>query len=175
MAFNRKGAESICAKWTVSKSCSHFDYNIIIYALEQNINFLFEELLSKKLLKNPKKLEQTLFLIAMDAVGGFIKAQDDKFGYGKFKNVKDVFKHVVDLLEYKGRDYSGKNVAMTGLVGVATRLMDKVYRLENLVLNDKKPTNEPTVDTWQDIVGYAIIGEMVREKLWWSGEEKAKK
>jgi predicted DNA-binding protein (UPF0251 family) len=60
----------------------------------------------------------------------------------------------------KQHDYGHGNINAFGLVGLAVRLSDKVARLHNL---NKKfdAKNESLLDTWNDIVGYAVIAEMI--------------
>lgn len=65
-----------------------------------------------------------------------------------------------DFLCGKQHDYGHDNINSFGLVGLAVRLSDKVARLRNL---SKKigAKNESILDTWNDIVGYAVIAEMI--------------
>lgn len=65
------------------------------------------------------------------------------------------------LLCKKQHDYGHSNIASFGLVGVAVRIVDKVCRLKNLTVQNVAALNEPLLDTWLDIIGYAVIAEML--------------
>ena len=52
------------------------------------------------------------------------------------------------------------------LIGLGTRLNDKISRLLNLTMNNKEPKNESIDDTLIDIANYAVMGLIVRSKLW---------
>lgn len=65
------------------------------------------------------------------------------------------------LLIRKQHDYGHDNINGFGLVGLVVRLSDKVARLMNLDKKQADPHNESVVDTWQDIVGYCVIAEML--------------
>ena len=65
------------------------------------------------------------------------------------------------LITSKQRDYGNDNVTRFGHAGLGIRIHDKIARLENLA--NKNPDCEAVVDTWQDVLGYCIIGIMVSE------------
>jgi hypothetical protein len=60
----------------------------------------------------------------------------------------------------KQRDYGHENILWGGQFGVLLRAHDKVARIKNL-LDKIRPSNEPLVDSWLDLAGYAIIGAML--------------
>lgn len=60
----------------------------------------------------------------------------------------------------KQHDYGHENINAFGLLGVAVRLHDKIARLRNLSAKGDV-MNEPLLDTWLDMVGYAVIAEML--------------
>jgi hypothetical protein len=68
---------------------------------------------------------------------------------------------MLDLLTSKQHDYGHGNITAFGLLGVAVRMSDKVARLENLSNMDTHAINEPLLDTYMDIVGYAVIAGML--------------
>jgi hypothetical protein len=68
---------------------------------------------------------------------------------------------MLDLLASKQHDYGHGNITAFGLLGVAVRMSDKIARLENLVKRDDDAVNEPLLDTYMDIVGYAVIAGML--------------
>lgn len=63
------------------------------------------------------------------------------------------------LLCSKQADYGHQNILAFGLEGVAVRMHDKIARLKNL--NGRQALNEPLLDTWYDLIGYATIAEML--------------
>ncbi len=68
---------------------------------------------------------------------------------------------MAELLASKQHDYGHRNITSFGLVGVAVRMSDKIARLENLIIRDDDAVNEPLMDTYRDIVGYAVIAGML--------------
>ena len=70
-------------------------------------------------------------------------------------------KEMLRLLCSKQNDYGHGNIMAFGTIGVAVRMCDKIARLANLTVNDVDALNETIVDTWQDIVGYAVIAGML--------------
>lgn len=79
----------------------------------------------------------------------------------------------IDLILRKRRDYGIRNIAMTGLPGLAVRLLDKGARLWNLTTRADGPAvvDESTKDTLRDVVGYGLIG-LVGD-AWGIGEEES--
>jgi predicted DNA-binding protein (UPF0251 family) len=65
------------------------------------------------------------------------------------------------LLCSKQADYGHQNILTFGSVGLAVRINDKVARLNNLLAKGCEARNEPLVDTWSDLVGYAVVAEML--------------
>lgn len=65
------------------------------------------------------------------------------------------------LLVRKQRDYGHENILAFGHVGIAIRMCDKLARLDSLLTSGATPSNESLVDTWMDLVGYAVISEML--------------
>ena len=63
------------------------------------------------------------------------------------------------LLCSKQADYGHNNILAFGLTGVAVRIHDKIARLINL--KGRAALNEPMLDTWYDLIGYAVIAEML--------------
>jgi hypothetical protein len=52
------------------------------------------------------------------------------------------------------------------LTGLWYRISDKISRWKNLLINNKMINNEPLTDTYQDIVNYGIIAQLVERGLW---------
>lgn len=74
------------------------------------------------------------------------------------------FEHseMVQLLCHKQHDYGHNNITNFGIIGVAIRICDKIARIDNLSKRNQ-PTNESLVDSYIDIVGYAMISIMLNE------------
>lgn len=67
------------------------------------------------------------------------------------------------LLCSKQNDYGCRNILAFGVTGVVVRSSDKAARLANLVGGAAlAPRNESLLDTLFDIVGYAVIGRMLK-------------
>jgi hypothetical protein len=81
-----------------------------------------------------------------------------------FKETNTPFNNeeMLKLLCYKQHDYGHKNITNFGTIGVAIRICDKIARIENL---EKTGTikNESLLDSYLDIIGYAIIAIMLNE------------
>lgn len=67
------------------------------------------------------------------------------------------------LLCRKQHDYGHGNITKFGLVGVAVRMCDKIARAENITFSGGVAIqlNEPLQDSYEDIIGYAVIGVML--------------
>ena len=52
------------------------------------------------------------------------------------------------------------------LTGLWYRISDKISRWKNLLINNKRINNEPLTDTYQYIVNYGIIAQLVERGLW---------
>jgi hypothetical protein len=67
-----------------------------------------------------------------------------------------------NLLCRKQHDYGHQNIDNFGMVGVAVRICDKIARADNLLKRDKNAVKDETiVDTYTDIIGYAVIALML--------------
>ncbi len=68
------------------------------------------------------------------------------------------------LLCSKQNDYGHGNILRFGMVGVMVRASDKAERLKNLVTHREgvAPRNESLLDTFYDVVGYAVIARMLK-------------
>ena len=94
------------------------------------------------------------------------------------KEFKTIQKEMLYLFCEKQLDYGPTNIGMgkskvktdedvrLSLIGLGTRLNDKISRLLNLTMNNKEPKNESIDDTLIDIANYAVMGLIVRSKLW---------
>ncbi len=83
-----------------------------------------------------------------------------------------LFEHAFELAELlvsKQRDYGPHAISRApggALNGVLVRIHDKVERLKHLSRTDVDPDNEPVVDSYRDLAGYALIALMVIEGTW---------
>ena len=68
---------------------------------------------------------------------------------------------VVPLLVKKQHDYGHQNILRFGLHGLLVRVNDKVARIENLVWREEEAANESLQDSFDDLIGYSIIGIML--------------
>lgn len=67
-----------------------------------------------------------------------------------------------DLLIRKNTDYGNSNLTRAGLPGIATRLLDKVSRLNTLAqAGAEAQVDESLQDTLRDISNYGILGRML--------------
>ncbi len=68
---------------------------------------------------------------------------------------------IVALLCRKQHDYGHGNILAFGMIGVAIRDSDKVARWKNLTASGAEGTAEPAIDALLDMVGYAVIAQML--------------
>ena len=80
----------------------------------------------------------------------------------------------INLFDRKQQDYGSSNIAMSGDLGVAVRLTDKVCRLQHLLRKRIKNEgdaavelqNESIEDTFMDTANYGLIGMMLERGIW---------
>ena len=65
----------------------------------------------------------------------------------------------------KSKIKDNKDVRLS-LMGLGTRLNDKISRFLNLTIQDRNPNHESIDDTLIDIANYAVMALIVRSKLW---------
>jgi hypothetical protein len=82
--------------------------------------------------------------------------------YWLTENLGTTMPDIVELVCKKQHDYGHQNINNFGLIGVGIRLCDKIARIKNLE-KTVTPQNESLVDSYVDIVGYAIIAIMLGE------------
>ena len=82
-----------------------------------------------------------------------------------------------ELFCKKQKDYGPKNISVgsnleteeevkLALTGLWFRMNDKMQRFQQIVINNQEPENESLMDTFMDIGNYAIIAQLVKEKVW---------
>jgi len=83
----------------------------------------------------------------------------------------------LELFSKKHLDYGMSNISAGtllstederafALTGLWYRISDKISRWKNLLINNQRINNEPLTDTYQDIVNYGIIAQLVERGLW---------
>jgi len=83
----------------------------------------------------------------------------------------------LELFSKKHLDYGMSNISAGtllateeerafALTGLWYRISDKISRWKNLLINNRRINNEPLTDTYQDIVNYGIIAQLVERGLW---------
>lgn len=82
-----------------------------------------------------------------------------------------------ELFCKKQKDYGPKNISVgtnletneevkLALTGLWFRMNDKMQRFQQIVMNNQDPENESLMDTFMDIGNYALIAQLVHEKVW---------
>lgn len=82
------------------------------------------------------------------------------------EEIKKILKETEALLKRKNEMYGDENIKEFGEEGVMVRLSDKIQRLRNLTKKGANPPEETIEDTWEDIIGYGVIGLMLRRGKW---------
>jgi len=80
-----------------------------------------------------------------------------------------------NLLVRKHHDYGPKNIAHSPggpLNGLRVRIWDKVARINNLLDNGVKPSNESLRDSFLDLLNYSAIAMLVLDGVWPEVQEK---
>jgi hypothetical protein len=83
----------------------------------------------------------------------------------------------LELFSKKHLDYGMSNISAGtllateeersfALTGLWYRISDKISRWKNLLITNQVVNNEPLTDTYQDIVNYGIIAQLVERNLW---------
>lgn len=94
-----------------------------------------------------------------------------------YNGYMDIVEEQLELFSKKHLDYGMSNIsAGTGLsnedersfalTGLWYRISDKISRWKNLLVSNRGPQNETVLDTFQDIVNYGIIAQLVTKNLW---------
>ena len=115
---------------------------------------------------------------------------EERVGYGPKASeiIKKEYPHIyngymaiveeqLELFSKKHLDYGMANISAGtllsteeersfALTGLWYRISDKISRWKNLLINNKRINNEPLTDTYQDIVNYGIIAQLVERGLW---------
>lgn len=120
--------------------------------------------------------------LEMNAVEGLVAAAREAVSYLRSVNQWSLVR-MHELLVSKQMDYGHGNILKFGMYGVLVRASDKVERLKNLTAEGVRPRNESLLDSFRDIIGYAVIARMLkmetfeldldRESIEWHPEQAA--
>ena len=111
-----------------------------------------------------------------------------KYGLSATEILKSEYPHIhagymaiveeqLELFSKKHLDYGMSNISAGtllateeerafALTGLWYRISDKISRWKNLLITNQVVNNEPLTDTYQDIVNYGIIAQLVERGLW---------
>lgn len=68
---------------------------------------------------------------------------------------------IVAKLAAKQHDYGHGNIMAFGELGIRVRISDKWARIRNLRERQVAPEHESLHDSWFDLLGYCVIGDML--------------
>lgn len=85
----------------------------------------------------------------------------------KMQACRAIFDKCIEILDAKGRDYSGTEDAMSnfkdfGWKGIVVRLGDKYHRLKNLTKAEAAVDNESVEDTLYDNINYSALALVMK-------------
>lgn len=85
----------------------------------------------------------------------------------KMAACREIFDTCLDVLDAKGRDYSGTEDGMGnfkdfGWKGIVVRLGDKYHRIKNLTKAEAAVANESVEDTLYDTINYACLALVMK-------------
>ena len=87
--------------------------------------------------------------------------------------VRGYFNYNAELLLKKHKDYGPRNIADApggAINGLRVRMHDKMARINHLVDTKQDAVNEPLRDSFMDLANYAMIGLLVVDGKWPTGE-----
>lgn len=82
------------------------------------------------------------------------------------EEMKRILEETEMLLKRRNEMYGDGNISKMGEEGIIVRLTDKFERPTHLLKNKMNSSEETIEDTWKDIIGYGVIGLMVRRNKW---------
>jgi len=92
---------------------------------------------------------------------------DGKSGDSKLEEaVASHLQEYFELWKTKQHDYGPRNISKFGEFGCVVRASDKMERLINLHGKECSAANEPYIDTWKDLLGYAVIALTILSGQW---------
>ena len=76
----------------------------------------------------------------------------------------------LQLFDKKQQDYGSSNIGLSGEIGVAVSLQDKVSRMRHILKKqssgDSTVNNESLEDSYKDTANYGMIGVLLNRQLW---------
>ena len=92
------------------------------------------------------------------------------------KDVRDILQKMGDIFAVKNEKYGNSfevSVDKYGMIAALTRISDKFNRIEHLILNDDKGTDDETViDTLIDMANYCVMTAVYMKNA--GGENRGK-
>ncbi len=94
-----------------------------------------------------------------------------------YEGYKQIIDEQFELFSKKHLDYGMSNIAagtqlsneeekQFALTGLWYRISDKINRWKNILVTKQHTKNEALTDTYQDLVNYGIIAQLVERGLW---------
>jgi len=94
-----------------------------------------------------------------------------------YNGYKQIITEQFELFASKHIDYGLSNIAagtqlsneeekQFALTGLWYRISDKINRWKNILVTKQQAKNETLTDTYQDLVNYGIIAQLVDRGLW---------
>ena len=92
------------------------------------------------------------------------------------KDVRDILQKMGDIFAVKNEKYGNSfevSVDKYGMIAALTRISDKFNRIEHLILNDDKGTDDETIiDTLIDMANYCVMTAVYMKNA--GGENRGK-
>jgi hypothetical protein len=90
---------------------------------------------------------------------------------------QEIIEQQFELFAKKHLDYGMHNVSAGtnldnadevefAMSGLWYRLSDKINRWKNMIISGREAQNETLIDTFQDIVNYGVIAQLVSKGMW---------
>ena len=94
-----------------------------------------------------------------------------------YNGYMDIMEQQLELFSKKHLDYGMGNIAAGtqlssqeetefAMTGLWYRISDKINRWKNMIISDRDAQNETLTDTFQDLVNYGIIAQLVSSGKW---------
>ena len=114
--------------------------------------------------KDVKSIEEASRLTKKEVANAIREALKIRTEMGR--RIVDVALECVELFETKQQDYGSKNIALSGEMGIAVRLQDKVCRMRHLLETGGEANHESLADTYRDVANYGMIGQLLNQGRW---------
>jgi hypothetical protein len=115
-------------------------------------------------IKEVKSIEEASRLTKTEVADAIREALKIRTEMGR--RIVDVALECIELFETKQRDYGSKNIALSGEMGIAVRLQDKVCRMRHLLESGGEINHESLADTYKDVANYGMIGYNLNQGRW---------